>query len=272
MPVLQTSISDTGRGNILGLIDTRTDRRAHVFIPTAFAKDTALAGPAAAIYVAIAGGNVEITQASARLLPEALTEHLKASLPAILRTPFNTFRKTIGDYYASSETVRVDLSTPAPETPITRPIRDRTVKLFDIAIGANVNSTAAVAEVNLENLAKDMNLEQLSGLVAAGCLSSLPSAVAGVVMDRFMALRFAARQGLAAKYPVKASATNPVALSTDNDAMMQEANAFVTAMKANARTVEQAIQICRDVVTWLSLACQCSTDEAFALLTASKNS
>ncbi|WP_445216186.1 hypothetical protein ACKWRH_28250 [Bradyrhizobium sp. Pa8] len=260
MPMLQTSNNETGRGNILGLIDTRTQQRAQVFIPTAFAKDTPLAGPAAGVYVGIAGGNVEIAQASARLLPEALTEHLKASLPAILRVPFNTFCKAIADFHASSESIRVDLSTPAPETPATRPIRNRSVRIFDAA------SPSGRVE-----LAQDSKLEQLSGLVAAGALSALPPEVAALVMDKFMALRFAARQGLAAKYPVRASASNPVAIGSDNDAMMQEANTFVAAMKVNARTVEQAIQICRDVITWLSLACQCTTDEAFALLTAPKN-
>lgn len=262
MPMLQPSNTDTGRGIILGLIDTRTEQRAQVFIPTAFAKDTPLAGPAAGVYVAIAGGNVEITQASARLLPEALTEQLKASLPAILRLPFNTFCKAIADFYASSESIRTELATPTPETPVTRPIRDRAVRIYDRSSSADRMKLAT----------QNFGLEQLAGLVAADALSTtLPSDVAALVTDKFMALRFAARQGLAAKYPVRASASNPVAIGSDNDAMMQEANAFVAAMKVNARTVEQAIQICRDVITWLSLACQCTTDEAFALLTAPKN-
>jgi hypothetical protein len=261
MPMLQTTNTDTGRGNVLGLTNTQNQQRVSVFIPTAFAKDTALAGPAAGVYVAIAAGNVEITQASARLLPEALTEHLKASLPAIARNPFNAFRKATGDFYAGSESIRVDLSTPTPETPATRPIRDRAVKLFD----------AASPSGKMEMATQEFELEQLSGLVAAGALSALQVDAATFVMDRFLALRFAARQGVAAKYPVRETATNPVAIGVAQDAMMQEANAFVAAMKANARTVEQAIQICRDVITWLSIACQCGTDEAFAMLTAPKN-
>jgi hypothetical protein len=213
------------------------------------------------VYVAIAGGNVEITQAAARLLPEALTEHLKAALPAILRGPFNAFRKAIGDYHANTETVRSDLSTPAPETPVTRPVRDRAVRLYDEASAAD----------QIKMATQYFGLEPLSGLVAADALSALPPDVATVAMDRFLALRFAARQGLAAKYPVKATATNPVALGIDNDAMMQEASDFVAAMRANARTVEQAINICRDVLVWLAVACQCSTDEAFAMLTTPTN-
>lgn len=258
MPVFETSNADTGRGSILGLINTQTEQSARVFIPTAFAKDTALAGPAAHLYVAVAGGNAEIAQATATYTAEALNKYLKGALPALLRSSFDTFRKAIGDYYARTETVRTELATPTPETPVTRPIRDRAVKLYDRSSAADQMKLAT----------QDFDLEQLAGLVAAEALSTLPPDVATLATDRFLALRFAARQALAAKYPVRESADNPVSMSVDNDAMMGEANAFVAAMKANARTVENAIQICRDVITWLAVACQCSTDEAFAMLTA----
>lgn len=254
---LRPTTVDSGRGHVQGLENIRTGQSTRVFIPASFAAGTALAGPAAGMYVGIAGGNAEIAQAVATYTSEALNKYLKATLPPMTRGPFNVFRKAIGDYHASTETVRIDLSTPAPETPVNRPVRDRAVKLFD----------AAPSAADQMKMVQNWGLEQMSGLVAAGALSVLPLDVASAAMDRFLALRFAARQGLAAKYPAKESASNPISIAIDTDAMMEEANSFVAAMRANKRTVDDAIQICRDVSEWLALACDYSSaDEAFAML------
>jgi hypothetical protein len=260
-PIFQTGTADSGHGVIQTILNTQTNQQASVFIRTDFGKGSPLAGPAAGVYVAVSGGNATIAEATATYSPLALNKYLRATLPAMERGPFNVFRAAITDYHAGNETVRIELATPTPETSVTRPIRDRAVRLYD----------AASRSGQMEMATRQFDLEPMSGLVAAGALSTLPPDVAMIAMDRFIALRFAARQGLAAKYPAKATATNPVAIGVDNDAMMGEANAFVAAMKANAHTVQQAIQICRDVITWLALATETSTDEAFAMLTAPTN-
>lgn len=130
---------------------------------------------------------------------------------------------------------------------------------------------AASQSAQMEMATEKFDLEQMSGLVAAGALSTLPPDVAALAMDRFVALRYAAREGLAAKFPARETANNPVSMAVDFGAMMDDANAFVAAMRQNAQLVQEAIQICRDTVTWLAVACECSTDEAFAMLTTKPN-
>ncbi|GEC17540.1 hypothetical protein [Nitrobacter winogradskyi] len=259
-PTFQTGTTDTGHGIVHSLLDTRTEKRAAFFIRANFAKDTILAGPAAGLYVAVAGGNATIAEATETYSPLALNKHLRLALPAMVRGPFNTFRKTIGEYHKGNETVRIELETPLPETPATRPIRDRAVRLYDDEIAADQMEMATT-----------FGLEQMSGLVAAGALSTLPDDVATIALDRFVALRYAAREGLAAKFPVRETATNPVSMAVDTDAMMADATAYVATMRQNAKLVHEAIQICRDVITWLAVACECSSDEAFAMLTTKPN-
>lgn len=130
---------------------------------------------------------------------------------------------------------------------------------------------AASQSAQMEMATKKLDLEPMSGLVAAGALSTLPPDVAMIALDRFVALRYAAREGLSAKFPVRETGNNPVSIAVDTDAMMADATAYVAAMRQSARLVQEAIQICRDTITWLAVACECSTDEAFAMLTTKPN-
>ncbi len=76
-------------------------------------------------------------------------------------------------------------------------------------------------------MATEGKLEPMTGLYVAGCFDDLPADVARVALDLYLTQRFcAARQGLAAKYPVVASAQNPVSIGTDRDAMMTRSESF----------------------------------------------
>jgi hypothetical protein len=256
MPLQANQQIIPGRGTNTTIVDDQSGRRASVFLPT-FPEGTSLAKAAVTLTVALENfsGNVRVN--ASRFLPEVVPQNNRVAAMNVLRTPATNFKSiAIDEKQATAKATAVALSV-VPATVATAPIRARAVKRFDDAadIAAKVK------------MLSEFTLEQLSGIVEVDALDVLPDGLAQVARDRFMIMAHIARTGLSANFARQSTATDPLGSGVDTEAVMAAAQEALDALKARSATVADAANVLRDTTFVVALACDLSTDQAFALLT-----
>jgi hypothetical protein len=103
-------------------------------------------------------------------------------------------------------------------------------------------------------------------VIEVGFLDQVPADLAQIATDRYCLLRHVARTGLAANFPRRPTASEPLASGPDIAATMAAAQAALDALKARSADVETVAQVLRNVVIAVALACDLTPDAAFALL------
>jgi hypothetical protein len=174
----------------------------------------------------------------------------------VLRKPFTEFQNVaIGEKQAIAKTTAVAMAVDAP-TLSTSAIRAQANLLFN---GADLAGQTALTQT--------FSLEQMAGIIESGAIDQLPTDLAQIAKDRYMVLRHIAVTGLQSQFQRQPTANDPTACGADVDAAMADAQQALDALKARGANVDAAANVLRDATVVVAVACDLSTDQAFALLT-----
>lgn len=244
------------RGSGVSVTNLETGQTQIFFMPDALPPGVDQAG--ARLISAVGLFNGVAQDATNTLLPELIGPHVMKAVPGLLPSPYAAFVDTVGSSARDNRKTIADLTAVPAATVATAAIRQRAVQTFDAA-----PTDAERMRLGIETY----TLPQLQGLVEIDALSILPDEMQSRIADRYLALCFAAKYGIASKYPAVATPDNPIPNGIDQKAVDAEANKFVKGVRDYEKQIANCSQIARDCIAYISIACQCSVGQAFGLLT-----
>ncbi len=254
---MKISKNRTERGDLTSVLQP-DGRHASVLMPqvdpaSPFSKSLAVLNDALGSATQIMNGDTQ------RYQPTALADSNRHTAVSLLGKPVVALQSVGQDERRATADATARAMAVDPATPATAPARARMAAKFD---AADMSGKAI--------LINNGSYEDLAALHENGAVFELPTELRQIATDRYMALRHVTKTGLQANFLQQPDARNPLATGPDVDAATAAALTAVAGLKARSEDIDTIAAVLRNVVSVVAVACDLSTDQAYALLTTGK--
>jgi len=254
---MQAATQTIDRGTLVNLLH-EDGRRATALLPS-FGEGSVFAKSVANMTVAAEMFSGIVVNANSQFLPAARDKQLQSAVVNVLSKPFAALVSAGQDETQAINRARAVATAVDPATPVTAPVRARTMVRWDAATGPD--KAVMVNTAGYENLA---------GLIESGALDEIHPDLRKIAKDRYMVLRHVAKTGLQANFQQQPTSNNPIAIGPDVEAATQAAQNALDGLNDRLAAVDDIARFLRNIVIIVSIAIGLPTERAYQLLVTGK--